>query len=326
MKALSRYSFCAFVTAAIGLQVACVVAAEAVGPLQPSPAAHSLQALRSPILAATWAGARAVAVGSDGVVLLSDDQTRSFHQADDVPVSSTLTDVSFVDANHGWAVGHWGAILATVDGGRRWQVQRLVTEEDRPLFAVHFFDARHGVAVGLWSLVLVTQDAGMTWVEQATNPDVKGLADLNLTSLFADKSGGVYATAEQGRLLYSTDQGSSWRYLDTGYAGSLWCGLSLDNQTLLAGGQRGTLLRSEDAGLTWKRLNLDTTSSITSIVSDGVDVLVVGLDGLQRRSSDGGRTFVAVTEDAHESLTAALATPTGKWALFSRHGLISGAE
>ncbi|WP_223508346.1 MULTISPECIES: WD40/YVTN/BNR-like repeat-containing protein [unclassified Pseudomonas] len=326
MKALLRYSLCTLAAAGVGLQVAYVVAAESVGPLQASPAAHSIQALRSPILAATWAGPRAVAVGADGVVLLSDDQARSFRQADNVPVSSTLTDVSFVDADHGWAVGQWGAILATIDGGRHWKVQRLVTEEDRPLFAVHFFDARHGVAVGLWSLVLVTQDAGKTWVEQTANSELKDLADLNLTSLFADKIGGVYAAAEQGRVLYSSDRGNSWRYLNTGYAGSLWCGLSLDNQTLLAGGQRGTLLRSEDAGQTWTRINLDTTRSITSIASDGVDVLLVGLDGLQRRSRDGGRTFIAVPSDVDESLTAALPTPAGKWALFSRHGLIPEPE
>ncbi|MBN2975750.1 YCF48-related protein [Pseudomonas sp. FP597] len=326
MKALLRYSLCGLTAVGIGLQVACAVADESVGPLQPSPAAHSVQALRSPILAAAWAGSRVVAVGADGVVLLSDDQARSFRQADDVPVSSTLTGVSFVDAEHGWAVGHWGAVLATTDGGRRWQVQRLITEEDRPLFSVHFFDAQHGVAVGLWSLVLVTQDAGKTWVEQEANSELKDLADLNLTSLFADNSGSVYATAEQGRVLYSADKGNSWRYLNTGYAGSLWCGLSLDSQTLLVGGQRGTLLRSEDAGQTWTRINLDTTRSITSIASDGADVLLVGLDGLQRRSRDGGKTFFAVPNDVGDSLTVALPTPGDKWALFSRHGLVPGSE
>ena len=78
----------------------------------------------------------------------------------------TLTSVSFIDARTGWAVGHWGAILKTTDGGETWEVQRLVTSEDRPLFGVHFIDANHGVAVGLWSLILVTDDGGKTWTKR----------------------------------------------------------------------------------------------------------------------------------------------------------------
>lgn len=314
---------------AIGTVVIMVSAssfADIVGPLEPTPATISPIATQAAMLAATWAGQRAVSVGDNGTILLSDNHGASFQQAQSVPVSSTLTGVSFTDDKHGWVVGHWGAILATVDGGEQWQIQRLALTEDRPLFAVHFFDIKQGLAVGLWSLVLTTQDGGKTWTEQKPNPMDKSLSDLNLLSLFPDIKGGVYATSERGRLLHSTDAGRSWDYLDTGYEGSLWCGRQLVGGTLLVGGQRGTMLRSEDDGKTWVRVPIGRKSSITSIDVSGREVIAVGLDGLQMKSLDGGHTFTDIAAPNRESLTAALATEDGKWLLFSRHGIVHQVE
>lgn len=198
-----RVSFTAALLAA-GLPLMSLQAA----PLQAVPAVQAGNATQATMLAAGWAGERVVAVGDHGVVLLSDDQGRQWRQARSVPLSTPLTGVSFVDARHGWAVGHWGAILSTADGGESWQVQRLSSEEDRPLFAVHFFDARQGVAVGLWSLVLTTEDGGKTWTEQPLQaPPGAKRADLNLMGLFADNHGTLYATAEHGRCCAPTTRG-----------------------------------------------------------------------------------------------------------------------
>ncbi|AUY32462.1 MULTISPECIES: WD40/YVTN/BNR-like repeat-containing protein [unclassified Pseudomonas] len=284
-----------------------------------APVAHATQAM---LLGAAWAQKRVVAVGDHGVVLLSDDSGRNYHQARSVPVSSSLTGVSFADARHGWAVGHWGAILASDDGGEHWQLQRLTPDQDRPLFAVHFFDNLRGVAVGLWSLVLTTDDGGATWTERnLPAPAGAGRADLNLMSLFVDdRHHRLYATAERGQLLRSDDRGQTWRYLDTGYDGTLWTGAVLPDGGLLVGGQRGTLLRGTPDGASWQRIALDSRSSITSIVVDGQQVVAVGLDGLQARSEDVGRTFTLSRRKDGVSLTAALAGGEDGPLLFSRRG------
>lgn len=184
--------------------------------------------------------------------------------------------------------GSLGAILSTADGGESWQVQRLSSEEDRPLFAVHFFDARQGVAVGLWSLVLTTEDGGKTWTEQPLQaPPGAKRADLNLMGLFADNHGTLYATAEHGQVLRSDDQGKNWRYLDTGYEGTLWSGAVLADGRLLLGGQRGTLLQGSADGKAFRRVPTQGKGSVTSIAVAGARVLAVGLDGLKVRSRDG---------------------------------------
>lgn len=296
-------------------------------PLQAEPAVMTANATTATMLDAVLAGERMVAVGDHGVVLLSDDHGKSFRQARAVPVSTPLTGVSFADAQHGWAVGHWGAILASSDGGDSWQIQRLSSEEDRPLFAVHFFNAREGVAVGLWSLVLITDDGGQTWNEQTLEaPAGYRRADLNLMGLFADDHGSLYACAERGQVLRSDDQGKSWRYLDTGYEGTLWSGAVLADGSLLVGGQRGTLLHGSADGQSWQRVPLESKSSVTSIVVDGSQVLVAGLDGLLVRSRDGGRSFLREDSADGVSLTAALLDGYEGPILFSRRGLIAAQD
>jgi photosystem II stability/assembly factor-like uncharacterized protein len=292
-------------------------------PLDAVPAAPASYATQATMLDATWAEARIVAVGDHGMVLLSDDQGVSFRQARSVPLSAPLTGVSFANAKQGWAVGHWGAILASNDGGDTWQIQRLSSEEDRPLFAVHFFNARQGVAVGLWSLVLTTDDGGATWTEQTLEaPPGSSRADLNLMALFADRHGGLYATAEHGQVLRSDDQGRSWRYLDTGYEGTLWTGAVLDDGSLLVGGQRGTLLHGSADGKDFRRLPLESKSSVTAVAVSGRQILAVGLDGLMVQSSNGGKSFQEQQSADGVSLTAALLNGNDVPVLFSRRGVV----
>ncbi|MCO5124116.1 MAG: YCF48-related protein [Rhizobacter sp.] len=296
-------------------------AADAPKPLEPTPAVASPIAAEAMMLGAAWAGPRAVAVGEQGIVLLSDDLGHTSRQARQVPLSSTLTAVAFADARQGWAVGHWGAVLATADGGESWHIQRIDTAEDRPLFAVHFFDAQHGVAVGLWSLVLTTDDGGQTWVQQTLAPPPGSTrADANLLSLFADAQGRVYATGERGLVLRSDDRGHSWVYHSTGYAGSLWAGIALADGSLLVGGQRGSVYRSSDRAKQWTRVELDSKSSVTGFAADGAAVLLVGLDGLRAYSKDAGQHFSVSVRPDRLTLTAALRTPQGAWLMWSRHG------
>jgi photosystem II stability/assembly factor-like uncharacterized protein len=181
-------------------------------------------------------------------------------------------------------------------------------------------------AVGLWSLVLVTSDGGEHWQPRPLEP-MPGArkADLNLLGLFVGAEGTLFAAAERGQVLRSDDRGATWKYLSTGYNGSLWCGSMLADGTLLAGGQRGTLLRSEDHGQTWKPVPLDTRSSITSIAAAANGVTLAGLDGLRARSRDG-RDFTVETRPDGVAITAVLApqgSQGGRVLLFTRRGVES---
>lgn len=253
------------------------------------PAVKSARISQALLLDVAYAGARVVAVGEGGTVILSDDDGKTFRRAQSVPAQATLTSVYFVDGQRGWAVGHWGIVLHTVDGGETWSIQAKDLSHDRPLYSVWFQDQHTGVAVGLWSKVLRTTDGGKSWnTIQLEPPEGGGKADRNLFHLFADHQGGLYATAEAGWLLRSNDVGATWHYIKTGYGGSLWSGIALQDGALLLGGLRGKMFRSSDHGSTWSPVTQPVPRSITSFAqaADGV-VYAAGLDGLWLRSQDG---------------------------------------
>ena len=77
---------------------------------------------RSLLQAVTKAGDRLVAVGQRGHVVYLGDGGATWKQSQ-VPVSSDLTAVFFVDDKQGWAVGHDGVVLHTDDGGDTWALQ-----------------------------------------------------------------------------------------------------------------------------------------------------------------------------------------------------------
>jgi photosystem II stability/assembly factor-like uncharacterized protein len=275
------------------------------------------------ILGAARAGKRVVAVGDRGLVMLSDDDGKTYRQAKDVPTRATLTAVWAVDASTLWAVGHWGVMLVSRDAGETWVVKRSDIARDQPLLTVCFADAKHGVAAGLFSLLLVADD-GATWHEVKLPAPTGGKkADLNLFQAFADKQGGLWIAAEQGTVYHSTDQGQNWSALSTGGKGTLWSGLASDDGSISVGGLQGKILRSVDKGNTWVLAETGTRSSITSLVSmPGGEILALALDGVSLVSKDGGIHFVSQPVVDQRAFTAAVVDAGGKTLLFSQTGVV----
>ncbi|WP_446902469.1 WD40/YVTN/BNR-like repeat-containing protein [Burkholderia sp. YIM B11467] len=276
------------------------------------------------LMDAARAGSRIVAVGEHGIVLLSDDDGKTWRQARRVPVSATLSAASFADAKHGWAVGQWGAILATDDGGETWTTQRIDTSVDQPLFSVLFTTPQDGLAVGLWSLMLQTHDGGKTWTRVTLpKPPGGGKADRNLYHAFGDRHGALYISAEQGTVLKSTDRGANWSYLQTGGKGSLWTGVALPDGRVVVGGLLGSLYQSGDGGASWTAVDSRTRSSITGLVAAGDGLIGVGLDGLVLKQRAGAATVEVAQRPDRATLTAALPDKGGTPILFSQDGVLT---
>ncbi|MBV8470488.1 MAG: glycosyl hydrolase [Burkholderiaceae bacterium] len=304
----------------------CAAAQEpAVGqPLKVLPAVHWKTPDKLVLLDVARAGKRLVAVGEMGVIVLSDDDGKTFRQARTVPADGMLNAVTFVDAQHGWAVGHLGLILATSDGGETWVRQRVDTSVDQPLFSVAFRDASEGWAVGLWSLVLHTTDAGRNWTAVKINPPPgASKADKNLYHVFLDKGNGLFVAAEQGYVLHSTDGGQSWTYLSTGYAGSFWTGMVTQDGTVLVGGLRGNLYRSTDDGTSWSAVPTGTQLSITRLAEANGNVLGVGLDGLVVQGKPHDAKFSARQVGDRTTLTSMALAGNGQWVFSAKSGIVT---
>ena len=285
------------------------------------PAASVADAVHAPLLAAARAGKRVIAVGEHGVVLLSDDDGKSFRQARSVPTQALLTSVCFIDDRQGWAAGHDGVVLHTSDGGDSWTVQREDLSSDKPLFSIYFKDAQHGLAVGLFGTAIQTADGGGSWTPLTVETGAEN--DHHLYAIFGDPAEALYIAGETGLIYRSADGGASWTTIKTANPGSFWSGAQLKDGSLLAAGQRGHLFASHDQGATWTEVPSGTDQSLTSIVqgADG-NILITGLAGVTLGSSDGGKTFTAQIRADRVPLNASLSQPDKAALLFGDKGVV----
>lgn len=283
------------------------------------PAAKFSHPDKGMLLSAAKAGNRVVVVGEQGLIILSDDSGKTFRQAKSVPVSFTLTSVTFIDEKRGWAAGHGGTILHTVDGGETWVIQRLDTQIDQPLFSIFFRDEKVGFAVGLWSLVLKTENGGESWSTISLPPPPgHSKADNNLNAIFGS-SNALFIASEKGAVIKSNDDGKSWSYNDTSYEGSWWAGTVQKDNSILVGGMRGNLYRSENDGGSWSSIVTNSKKSITGFLVSQNTVFAYGLDGLLICSVDGGKSFKALSHKVNAVLTSVV-NADNQLLLFSKGG------
>jgi photosystem II stability/assembly factor-like uncharacterized protein len=147
--------------------------------------------------------------GSDDgrLILFTDDGGSTWAVASVPPGRHSVRNAVLLDQKRGFAVAEDDGLLATVDGGRTWEI-RLRDAEDCCLWGVFFLDGQRGWTVGggIHGQVYGTTDGGATWRHLAALPG----PSLQAVS-FADAEHG-FAVANQRPCLYlTTDGGVSWR-------------------------------------------------------------------------------------------------------------------
>jgi photosystem II stability/assembly factor-like uncharacterized protein len=119
---------------------------------------------------------------------------------------ATLTDVWFVDSQHGWASGgftaddpyYGGSVLVrTEDGGLTWHAQQLPDLDSWTdcILRVQFLDPRRGFALATNSVtgfeVFATDDGGLTWQKRTTSVPVPTLGPDSISDVwFAEEQHG----------------------------------------------------------------------------------------------------------------------------------------
>ncbi len=318
-------------------------AARAVPDLLAQPAQANVRAASSLQLAVSRAGTRLVSVGERGLILLSDDDGRSWRQARQVPVSVALTQVQFVSDTLGWAVGHSGVVLHSADGGETWQRQldgvtaaKIVADNaralaaagsdtaarhlreaeglvqdgaDKPFLGVFFADARQGWVVGAYGLALATRDGGQSWqslMDRVPNPGGKHLYAVT------HEAGRLLLAGEQGTLIRSTDGGASFQRLTTPYAGTYFGALEVAGGALLAYGLRGNVWRSADGGASWNRIELaqPVTLSAGLRLADG-SLLLADESGRLLRGDAAANRFTPLATALPTGLTGMVQAADG---------------
>lgn len=78
-----------------------------------------------------------------------------------------FTAVRFVDELNGFAVGEFGTVMVSSDGGDNWEAREPIPNEFYPM-AADFLDAQHGWVGGLDGVIWHTADGGESWQRQET--------------------------------------------------------------------------------------------------------------------------------------------------------------
>lgn len=246
--------------------------------VKPRPAELMPLTDRSLLLDVTRAGAQFVAVGDRGGIIVSADG-KTWEQRP-VPVRAALTAVEFADAEHGWAVGHDAAIVATTDGGKTWTLQHFAPALEKPLLDLLFLDASRGFAAGAYGLLLQTADGGKTWTE-VDAPSIRE-DEVHFNSLTRLGNGDLFIAGESGMLAVSGDQGASWTRLKSPYDSSYFGALPVGDKGALIYGLRGNAYLTPDVrSNTWTRLETNSVASMFGgTVLPGGELAMVGLNGV----------------------------------------------
>lgn len=277
------------------------------------PATQVKAASRTVLLGLAQAGSRLVACGERGIIVFSDDAGVTWRQAS-VPVSVTLTAMSFPNERRGWAVGHDGVVLRSDDRGQTWRRQPSAAASKgggRALLDVEFQDALSGTIVGAFGLLWTTVDGGEHWLEESARVDnPKGL------HLYASRRQGKahYIAGEQGFLARSADAGATFDRIGTPFGGTFFA-LAVDGDaTVFVGGIRGVVLRSRDHAQSFERIVGPTPVSITSLrpMPNGALLAVNQAGDLMTLSA--GSSAMTTLAASGASLSAALPMPDGSFA------------
>ena len=161
----------------------------------------------------------------------------------EIDIYDDLFAVSVPRADHVVAVGYWGAIYVSEDGGKSWKKANSGTQ--KLLYDVSMADEQVGWAVGQLGLILRTQDGGASWTQQENSKQAEG---VNLLSVYALDDNRAWAIGDWGTRIYTADGGKTWAdhslTIDAAHPQFVW--LSLPDQDRVRKGQKVY----EDVGLT----------------------------------------------------------------------------
>jgi photosystem II stability/assembly factor-like uncharacterized protein len=255
------------------------------------------------------------AAGDGGVIKTTNGGVS--WQAQDLPGDGVyrFTDVSFVDASHGWACGSYAVaggaaasrIVRTTDGGDTWTIAEQWIEsaskaEVQLLMQVDFVNATTGwatgwgytAALGDWGyVVLKTMDAGDTWSITRFGDGRAEISAMDFTTAtdgwLATASLADYAPATIWR---TTDGGGSWTAQTTRSGATITdLAASPAGECYVSGQTQGTsdwvgfVLHSSDDGATWTQEYAQKTVKPEAVAFASTTAIAVG-DGALFLSRD----------------------------------------
>ena len=219
--------------------------------------------MRYPVVSLLRTGRPSVKTGLRRLYLVLGVASTFLLAACALPMSAfagwALTNLSFVDASHGWATGESAdpssfAVLKTVDSGASWTVQKSSGAFNGTGLDVQFVDRSRGIWVN--SYVYLTTDGGAHWKPLNFPGSWGGGTFVDFASPTSVWIAGTYGSDGTGRCVArSTTGGRRWQTcLSQGTApGGSPSSLSAPSSSTAYIWSRG-LMVTRNGGVTWSRV------------------------------------------------------------------------
>lgn len=203
------------------------------------------------------------------------------------PQGNSLHSVAFTDANTGIAVGDWGTILKTTDGGNSWT--RMPNNYYYSLKSVCFTHPDTGFIAAntaTQGLLLKTTNGGNSWT------DIGITINYHVNAVYFLNSIKGYLIGENGVVRRTINGGNTWLNSSSNTSEELYDIVFTDENTGYIVGYNGLILKTTNAGQNWSALSSGTTAGLRSIFfTDANTGYAVGNSGTMIKTTDAGATW-----------------------------------
>ena len=210
------------------------------------------------------------AVGHDQTILKSSDQGENWEIVRYVPGldpmndiydnSLPFLDIGFTAGGKGYAIGAYGLLMQTTNGGTTWELQDLNDSVTGELFDPESF-------------LVVDED---DYASQFADLGCYEFKECHLNSLIYLGGGRIVMVAEKGFGYRSNDSGDSWEVFRLPYEGSMFGIIQTGPDCVLAFGLRGNAFESCDFAESWNPLSINAELTLAGGAASGSNLLLAG--------------------------------------------------
>ena len=192
--------------------------------------------------------------------------------------TSPFMDVWFQDANRGWAVGAFGTLVTTEDGGQHWVNQdgRLDNPDQFHLNTVTGDGKGRMFVAGEGGVMFRSPDSGQSW--ESLEPFYDGSW---FGAVYDAQHDALLVFGLRGHLYRSTDFGTTWEPLNADNSNTLAGGNATAAGGIVLAGGDGTVLLSTDGGQTFQKKVMKDRLSLSSGIGRDGSLIVVGQGGVK---------------------------------------------
>lgn len=259
---------------------------------------------------------------SDGGVVWSD--------CIKAPATSHLNRITFVDSDHGIAVGSSGGIVSTTNAGGTWISHQSGINSD--LLDVSMADVKHGAAVGARGAIVTTDDGGETWspIPSPTASALNGVACVapSVLTVIGD-SGKIYRTVNNGLTWTQQRIGSTQKPFDmTRYkcTSVSFSGLRHGFVVLVVSPatkyDSSLVIHTTNGGDDWSITNPDASNLRSITAADTLVAMAVGIGGVAGLTRDGGVSWSSLYLGSRDVWYQVAFRDTASYAILGSDGIV----